>query len=130
MREQHAEQRHEERPEQEEEVLVAPQVERERPDRRGDGDERDERPLRHTGGEILERDRGRVDVRERLVGLVDGDREHGESCGEPRADDRGGQLRGIGEPAGQHEQHAEHEHPGRRDEVAEPCAPPGRATVA
>ena len=130
MREQDSEQRDEERAEQKEEVLVAAQVEGERADRRGDRDEHDERALRNAGDEVLERDRARVDVGEGLVGLVDGDREHGERGGQARAHDRCRQLGGIREPARQHEQHAEHEHPGRRHEVAEPGAPPRCASVA
>ena len=47
-----------------------------------------------------------------------------------RSHDRCRQLGGIREPPRQHEQHAEHEHPGRRDEVAEAGAPPRRASVA
>ena len=45
----------------------------------------DQQPLGNARNEILERDRGRVDVRESLVGLVDGEREEGERGATPPA---------------------------------------------
>src|SRR4051794_5526771 len=75
VREQYAEQRNEERAEQEQELLIPRQVDAERDRRRHDGDSDDQYTLRRTREEVLQRDRGRVDVRERLVRLVDRQRE-------------------------------------------------------
>ena len=80
--------------------------------------------------QVLERDRARVDVRERLVGLVHGDREHRERCGEARGDDSRGQLGRIGDSARQDEEDAEHEHPRAGDEVAETGSPERPSPIA
>ena len=62
-----AEERHEERAEQEQERLVGQDVDDARAERGGSGNKYDEEPLRGPGQDVLQRDSGRVDVRERLV---------------------------------------------------------------
>src|SRR5215210_5358463 len=69
--EQDAEERHEERAQQQQERLVVPQVHEQRADGGEDCDRGDEQPLGHVREHVLQRHRSRVDVRERLVGLVD-----------------------------------------------------------
>ena len=85
LREQHAEERHEEGAEQIEEVLVVDEVEDERAGGRDDRDPEDEQPLRHPRQDVLDRDGGRVDVRERLLRLVDTERDERERRPAPPA---------------------------------------------
>ena len=134
MRHEHAEQRHEHRSQQEQELLVAAHVNCQRAGRGRDGCSDDQRALRDAREEILGRDRRRVHVRERLVCLVDGQREQRERRRSAATGDRGqDQLRVLREPvqieaAGQNEDRAEPELEEGREQVADPdaeeCASP------
>src|SRR5207237_4382889 len=97
--------------------------------RRGGADEHDQQTLRDPREEVLERDGGRVDVREGLVRLVHGEGEEGEDAGAPGRDG-GGDLLGRRDVAGEDEQAADPEAPERGDEVAEARAPEGAAAAA
>ena len=95
---------------------------------RGDADQ--QRPLRQVRAEVLDRDRGRVHVRERLVGLVDGDgeqREHGADTARRDRDRQGG---GVGDVAGEEEHGAQQPEPRPREEVPDRGPPEGAAAVA
>ena len=114
--EQHAEERHEERAEQQQELLVAREVDAER-------DRRSRAPRRSTisrrcdarGSEVLQRHRGRVDVRERLVGLVDRQREQREERADAaRGDGREHVGRAADRRMREHEDRAEAELEERR----------------
>ena len=87
----------------------------------------DQQPLRHPRHHVLERDGGRVDVRERLVALVHGHREEGEHRHDPAGDDRRRQLRRVGDVAGEQQEHAERVEPDDRDQVPDRRAPERRA---
>ena len=106
--EQHAEQRHEERAEHEQERLVLRPRDQQGADRGRGRSQRDQQALRHARQHVLERDGRRVDVRERLVGLVHGEREQREPRGEAAGRDGRHQLRGIAVGgARRHQQRAE-----------------------
>ena len=79
--------------------------------------------LRHARQQVLQADRSGVDVRERLIALVHGQREQGQhACGAARGD-RGQQGGRVADVAGQRDHRAEGEQRDRRHEVAEPGAP-------
>ena len=88
VREQHAEQRHEEGAEEQEELLVVGEVEHERAERSDHGRADNEPPLGRVWAHVLRGDRGRVDVRERLVGLVDRQGEQREEARDTAGRDR------------------------------------------
>ncbi len=121
--EQDGEERHEARPEEEQERAEARELEQERaerPDRRG---EHDQRGLRSTGQQVLQGHRARVGVREGLVRLGDRERQQGEERHEPTGGDGGRKRRGVGDVAGEEhdgpereEQHVRHEVPDARSE--------------
>ena len=127
--EQHPEERHEERPEQEQERLVVPQVDEQRPDRVATpAVPAIKRSLRHLRQQILQRDGARVDVRERLVALVHGQREQREHARGPARGDRRQEPGRIADRARHRDHRAQPEERDRRHEVAEPRPPePGRA---
>ena len=121
----HREERDEARAEQEEEGLEARQLEHERAERPERRRQDYEEPLRSAGHEVLQRDRTRVGVRERLVGLRGRQRDEREERDEPTGRDRGRQRGGIGDVAGQEHDRAEREQQRVRDPVAE-ARPPER----
>ena len=75
-------------------------------------DRHDQNPLLDLREHVLERDRGRVDVGERLVRLVQGDGEQGECGREPGGRDGRRDLDGVADTARQDDEDAEREHPG------------------
>ena len=80
----------------------------------------DQQPLRRARDVVLQRDRGRVDVRERLVGLVDGQREEREDRADAaRGDGREDVGRTGDRRVREHEDRAEAELEERRQEIAE-----------
>ena len=124
--EQNAEERHEEGAEQEQELLVLGQVDHERDPgcQRGDAD--DQCPLRRARHDVLDRDGGRVDVRERLVGLVHREREQGDHAADPAGGDRRQyRSRPVDLGVREHEDRAEAELEERRQEIADPDAEEG-----
>ena len=132
--EQHREERDEERSEQIQERLVVPQVDDQRTDGCHQGHPADEHALRHARQQVLQADRSGVDVRERLIALVHGQREQGQhACGAARRDCRqqGGRVTDV---ARQRDHRAECEQRDRRHEVPEPrhsrSRPPGSARSA
>jgi hypothetical protein len=128
----HAEQRDEDSPEQEQEALVAAHVDRERCTRRDHRCADDQQALRHARNEVLRRDGRRVDVGERLVRLVDGQREQRQRGGGAAAGDRGqDQFRVVRvDAAREHENRAEAELEERGQEVADADAEESAAPVA
>ena len=80
---------------------------------------RDEQPLRDPRHEVLQADRARVDVRERLVALVDGEREQCEHARRAAGGDRGQQAGRVADVARHRDHGAEREERDRRQEVAE-----------
>ena len=122
MRRQDAQQRDEDRAQEQQEPLVAAHVDREGAERRDRRRRRDQRALRNAREQVLRRDRARVDVREGLVRLVHGEREQGEGGRGTSARDRGqDQLRMVRvDSARQHEDRAEPELEQGREQVAEP----------
>ena len=125
--EQDREERDEHGAEEEQEALVAREVEDERARRRDRDDGDHEQRLRRARHGVLQRDRSRVRVRERLVGLRHEQREQRDDRGEAAGDDGRGQGGGIAEVAREHEHRAEREQPGVRDEV--PDAGPGERSA-
>ena len=93
VREQDAEERHEEGAQHQQEALVREQVDRQRADRRDDADDGHERALRQLAARGSGSRRRRVRVRERLVGLVDRHGEQREHRAEPAGGDRDRQAR-------------------------------------
>ena len=93
--EEHREQRHEERAEQIQEVLVVAEVDDQRADRRHQGEAADQQALRELRQEVLQADRARVDVGERLVALVHRQREQREDARRAAGRDRGRAARGA-----------------------------------
>ena len=132
MRDEHAEQRHEDRAEQEQEALVAAHVDRERADGRGGGSSDDEHALRDPWEEILGRDRRRVHVRKRLVRLVHGQGQQRERRSRTAPGDRSqDQLRVVRvDTAGEDEDRAEPELEESREQVADPDAEERASPVA
>ena len=128
--EQDAEERDEDRAEQEQEGLVGAQVDHDRADGRGRRDGNDQEPLREPRQHVLDRHGGRVDVREGLVRFVHRQRQQREGADRAAGRHRGGDVGGVADVAGEHEQDAEPEAPERRDEVADPDSPEGGAAVA
>ena len=117
VREEHAEEWHEERAEQEQEALIGAQLDRQRAERADRGRERDEQADRQLWEEVLQRDRRRVGVREGVVGL--GDREgrgaRATRLRPPAA--AGGDLGRVGEVAGEKQDRAEGEQEDVRNHV-------------
>ena len=128
--EEHAEERDEERAEEQQERLVRGEVDHQRAERGHGRDGRDEQPLRDAGRGVLQRDAGRVDVREGLVGLVDGDGQERERAREAGGGDGGRQRGGVVEAPAEDEDDAEQEHPGGGHEVPDRDAGEGAAPVA
>ena len=120
VREEHREERHEHRAEQEQEALVAHEVDDERSDRGDPGDDHDEQLLRRVRHGVLERHRRRVGVRERLVRLRHEQREQRDDRGEAARDDGSRECRRVAEAAREHEHGTEREQPDVGHEVAEP----------
>ena len=97
------EERNEDRAEEQQEVLVVPQVDHHRAGRGDRADEDDQQPLREPRQQVLERHGRRIDVREGLVRFVDGEREEGEDSG-ASGGDRGGERLRVADAAGEHDE--------------------------
>ena len=120
VREQDAEQRDEERPEEQEELLVLRQVDAERDPRCEHRDPDDQQPLRRAREEVLHRDRSRVDVREGFVRLVHRQREQRQHRADAARSDRRQHVGRAGDRRmREHEHGAEAELEERRQQVAE-----------
>ena len=122
VRKEHREERNEHRAEQEQEALVAHEVDDERSDRGDPGDDHDEQLLRRLRHGVLERDCRRVGVREGLVRLRHEQREQRDDRGETSCDDGSRERRRVAEAAREHQHCTECEQPHVGHEVAEPGA--------
>src|SRR5215204_3132196 len=129
VREQHPEERHEAGAEEEQEGLVVAKLDHKGAYSRYSRDRHNQNPLLEVREHVLERDRCRVHVGERLVGLVQGDSEEGERGREPGGGDGRRDLDGIADASRQDDEDAEREHPGPTEEVAGSRPPERRPSI-